>query len=115
MENAFIFYEKYKGGTVVIPKKTYVEIEKILLNPDERSPHIPNDTKEIPFIMRVKGFLLKDAKIGNQVNIITMTKRIETGTLVNIKPSYQHTFGHFVDEVMKVRMDILSEMEDYHE
>lgn len=99
----------------MIPKGTYVEIEKVVLYPEERASHIPLDTKKIPLVMRVKGFLCEDSIEGQDVKITTMTKRLEIGKLINVKPFYSHTFGHFVDEVMEVRQHILKEMEDYHE
>ncbi|MFA6377785.1 MAG: 2-amino-4-oxopentanoate thiolase subunit OrtA [Acholeplasmataceae bacterium] len=99
----------------MIPKGTYVEIEKVVLFPDERASHIPLDTKKLPLVMRIKGFLSEDSLEGQEVNILTVTKRLEKGKLVAVKPFYSHTFGHFVDEVMEVRLHILKEMEDYHE
>jgi hypothetical protein len=99
----------------MIPKGTYVEIEKVVLNSDERASHIPLDTKKLPLMMRVKGFLCEDAKEGETAKIITMTRRFEMGTLIFVKPFFNHSFGRFVDEVMQVKQNILHEMEDYHE
>lgn len=99
----------------MIPKGTYVEIEKIILGPDERASHIPLDTKKLPLVMHVKGFLCNDGNIGERVELVTMTKRKESGILIVVKPFFNHTFGHFVDEVMCVKQSILQEMEDYHE
>lgn len=96
----------------MIKKDTWVEIHKVLLNPHERPEHIPADTKRVPFEMRVKGKLLQDAEIGDQVRIETETKRIESGILIKMNPSYTHHFGTYVDSVKKMKDIILSEMED---
>jgi hypothetical protein len=117
MENAFIFMKDdlIKEELKMIPKGTYVEIEKVILNPDERASHIPLDTKKLPLIMHVKGFLCENGELGKMVEIKTMTKRKESGKLLTVQPFFNHTFGHYVDEVMCLRQNILIEMEDYHE
>lgn len=99
----------------MIPKGTYVEIEKTVLYPHERANHIPLDTKKVPLVMHVKGFLCEESNEHDMVQILTMTKRVETGKIITIHPFYDHTFGHFVEEVMDIRQQILREMEDYHE
>lgn len=95
----------------MIKKDTWVEIHKVLLNPHERPEHIPADTKRVPFEMRIKGRLLEDANIGDQVQIETETKRIERGVLIHMNPAFRHDFGGFVLSVKKMKDIILSEME----
>ncbi len=97
----------------MIKKDTWVEIHKVLLNPHERSEHIPQDTKRVPFEMRIKGRLLNDAEVGDQVEIETETKRIETGILIKANPYYQHDFGTYVEKVRIMKDIILFEMEDH--
>jgi 2-amino-4-ketopentanoate thiolase alpha subunit len=45
-------------------KNTWVEIGAVVLQKDERAPNLPDDTKQVPLEMRVKGFLLHDAEKG---------------------------------------------------
>lgn len=93
-------------------KNTYVEIEKIVLTKEERADHIPEDTKKKPLVMRVKGFLLNDGQLGDMVLIQTITKRIESGILRVERPYFSHSFGHFVEEVMDMKLQILREAGD---
>lgn len=95
----------------MVRKGTYVLIEKVVLNKEERAEHIPEDTKEKPLIMQTKGFLLHDKNIGEEVEIETITGRLETGILMEEKPYYNHSFGKYVDEVMQIRLQILKENE----
>lgn len=99
----------------MIKKDTFIEIETVVLDPKDRSPHIPLDTKDKPLVMKVKGFLMHDAILYDQVSIVTITNRIEFGKLIKVEPSYHHTFGEYVDILMKVRQNILKEMGDFDE
>lgn len=92
-------------------KGSYVLIEKIVLNKEERARNIPADTKEKPLIMHTKGFLMFDANIGDEVEIKTMTGRKEKGILIEANTFYDHSFGKYVDEVMQIRLQILKENE----
>ena len=67
-------------------KGEWVNIHKIILSADERAPQIPEDTKKVAMELWVKGFLVNDdAMIGDEVNILTITNRKETGKLIDIK------------------------------
>lgn len=99
----------------MVPKTTFVEIESIVLEVGERAMHIPEDTKHQPFVMRIKGFLLQDARIGDRVEIETVTGRREVGCLKTVKPYFTHSFGNFVDEAMTIRLQILKEAGMSHE
>lgn len=76
-----------------VPKGTWVEVHRIVLEAGERAPHVPADTSRVPLEMMVKGFLMHDATIGTEVEISTLAGRILRGTLTAINPSYAHTFG----------------------
>lgn len=52
--------------------------------------------------MWVKGYLQADAKIGDEVEVITHTGRHAVGTLVNEAPYYEHNFGYLIPEVLKI-------------
>ena len=91
----------------MIKKGTLVQIRKIVLEPNQRSPHIPEDTKKHPYVMWIKGKLLDDAKLGDVVSIETQTKRIETGIMVSVEPYYAHSFGKYVKIIDEVK-DLIS-------
>ena len=81
---------------------TWVQIHKVILKAGERSPNVPEETSNVPFEMRVKGFLLHDAKIGEQVEIRTVIGRVIEGTLLEANPMHRHTFGAPVPELLHV-------------
>lgn len=99
----------------MINKGSYVEIEVTILNSDERAPRVPEDTKAVPLKMIVKGTLLNDSNLGEIVKIVTPTKRIEEGILINKDPAFYHNFGGFVEELKRVREIILAEVGDFNE
>lgn len=96
----------------MIEKNTFVQIYKSVLSRSERATNLPADTKQVPLELRIKGKLLKSAQLGDTVEIITSTKRLESGILIAIEPAYTHDFGHFVQEVEDMKDIILSETED---
>ena len=57
--------------TTQIQKGTWVEIHNIILQAKERAPQVPEDTRHVPLEMRVKGFLVTPATIGEDVEIET--------------------------------------------
>jgi len=88
-------------------KGDWVQIYSVILKSDERAEHIPEDTKKVPFEMRVKGFLLTDkAEIGDEVKIKTPSGREVSGKLIAINPRYTHNFGEPVPELIKVGIEL---------
>ena len=96
----------------MVKKGTYVSIKKIVLTSSARSTHIPIDTQSKDFLMKVKGYLVFDANLNALVEIVTVTKRSVKGVLIEVDPTYTHSFGKHLDEVKKMKDIILSEMED---
>ncbi|MCX7695446.1 MAG: 2-amino-4-oxopentanoate thiolase subunit OrtA [Caloramator sp.] len=96
----------------VVKKGTYVQIHQIVLNPEERASNLPEETKVVPLEMWVKGYLNSDAKIGDEVEITTLTNRQVRGTLVEVNPSYCHDFGKFVPEILKIGQDLRRILKD---
>ena len=86
----------------MIKKGEWVRIHKIILEPRERAPQVPDDTKAVPLEMWDKGYLQADAEIGDEVEIETVTGRRETGTLIEVNPYYTHDFGTFVPELLAI-------------
>lgn len=93
---------KLLGGSKMVKKGEWVIIHRNILTPEQRAPQVPDDTKKVPLEMWVKGYLNKDAEIGEEVEITTRTKRIETGTLLEVNPYYKHDFGKFVPELLRI-------------
>ena len=83
-------------------KGDWVQIHQIVLKPEERAPQAPEDTKKVPLELWVKGYALHDAKVGEDVEIETITGRKLTGTLLNVNPNYVHSYGNFVPELLQV-------------
>jgi hypothetical protein len=86
----------------IIPKGTWVEIEQVVLKPEERAASLPEDTKKVPYLLWVSGFLLEDAKIGQKVRVKTIIGRELSGELKVVNPSYHHSFGTIVPELLTI-------------
>jgi len=86
----------------MIKQGEWVRIHKVILQPSERAPQVPDDTKKVPLEMWTKGHLDADAEIGDEVSVTTATGRKETGTLLEVNPSYQHSFGIFIPELLAI-------------
>ena len=79
-----------------------VEIQRIALAPNERATQIPVDTQQVPLEMRVKGFLVAPAALGDEAEIETPAGRRLRGTLVEANPPYTHSFGAPIPELLAV-------------
>lgn len=90
----------------IIPKGTWVEIEQVVLQPSERSASLPEDTRHVPYILRVSGFLLQEAELEQQVRIKTIIGRELEGTLKKINPQYTHNFGQLVPELLTIGTEV---------
>jgi hypothetical protein len=85
-----------------ILKGTWVEIVQVILRPEERASSLPEDTKKVPYTLRVSGFLMQDRSLGETALIRTIIGRELTGTLVTVNPSYSHSFGTTVPELLTI-------------
>lgn len=90
----------------MITKGTWVRVHKILVNPEDRSPNLPEDTKKVPVELWTKGYLQKDSEIGEEVQIKTITNRIEKGELIEANPSYSHNYGSHIPEIMEIGIQL---------
>ena len=79
--------------TKLIEQGTWVEIYNVVLEAGEHAPQVPEDTQRVPLEMRVKGFLVSSAAIGEKVEISTPTGRRLNGILTEVNPAYTHSFG----------------------
>ncbi|MFU8827468.1 MAG: 2-amino-4-oxopentanoate thiolase subunit OrtA [Brevefilum sp.] len=84
---------------------TWVEIEQIILTPGQRAPTLPEDTKKVPYVLKVSGFLLAEAELGAPARVRTLIGRELEGTLKAANPSYEHTFGKVVPELLTIGLE----------
>ena len=88
-----------------VRKGTWVQIERIVLEPAERAPTLPEDTRRVPYVLRVSGFLLEDAAIGGDARVRTLIGRELSGSLTTVNPSYDHSFGETVAELLDIGLN----------
>lgn len=88
-----------------VPAGTWVQIEQIVLAPDERAPTLPADTRATPYVLLVSGFLLEAAELGAPARVRTLIGRELDGALKAVNPSYSHSFGETVPELLGIGID----------
>ena len=92
--------------TELIEKGTWVEIHTVVLKAGERAPQVPEDTRGVPLEMRVKGFLLASAAIGEDADIETPSGRHLCGKLAEVNPAYTHSFGAPIPELSSIGREL---------
>ena len=90
----------------IVKKGSWVELYRVILAPGERAPQVPDDTKRVPLEMRVKGFLIRDAKIGDEASIVTAAGRTIAGRLTEANPAYTHGFGPPIVELISIGREV---------
>ncbi|MCL4078132.1 2-amino-4-oxopentanoate thiolase subunit OrtA [Coriobacteriia bacterium Es71-Z0120] len=91
----------------------WVEVERVVLEPGERADGLPEDTARQPLKMWVKGFARAAARIGEKVEVETMTGRVVEGTLTDVLPGYTHTFGRPPKELVAIGRDLRARVAAY--
>lgn len=86
----------------MIEKGTYIEVEDIVLNKNERASHLPDDTKATPLKIWIRGFCQNDCNIGDTAEIMTVTGRLQKGIVTIEKPRYDHDYGEYVEELQNI-------------
>ena len=86
----------------LIKKGSWVQIESVLLEPGERAPNLPEETKKVPLKIWAKGYLIEDAEIAQTVTIKTIIGRKMEGKLIAKNPRYKHDFGRPIPELLSV-------------
>ena len=89
-----------------IEKGTWVEIWRIVLPAGERATQVPDDTRGVPLEMKVKGFLVAPATLGEKAEIETSTGRRLSGTLTEVNPAYSHSFGPPIPELSAIAGEV---------
>ncbi len=85
-----------------VPAGTWVQIRQQILAPGERAPQVPADTGQVPLILLARGFLTREARMGETTQIRTLSRRLLEGELVKVLPSYSHNFGQAVPELLEI-------------
>ena len=84
-------------------KGQWVKIHNIILDPSQRAPTVPEDTKNVPLEMWLNGFLnQEEAVVGEEVMIKTVIGRTVKGKLIEIDPRYDHSFGKPIAELLVI-------------
>ncbi|MCT4562924.1 MAG: 2-amino-4-oxopentanoate thiolase subunit OrtA [Maledivibacter sp.] len=92
-------------------KGDWVEIENLILQPEERSTNLPEDTRKVPLNMWVRGFLQTDeAEVGEEVEIITLTERKISGKLVEMAPRHNYDYGDTIIELIQIGEELKREL-----
>lgn len=86
----------------IVKRGQWVEVYRVVLSPEKRAPQIPDDTKQVPLEMRIKGFLETDAKIGDEAVVMTVAGRHVSGRLDAVNPAYTHGFGEPIGELIDI-------------
>jgi 2-amino-4-ketopentanoate thiolase alpha subunit len=89
-----------------IPAGTWVEVGRTVLSAEQRAPGLPADTAAVPLMLRVSGFLLEPTVLGQPARIRTQIGREQAGTLLAINPSYTHSFGETVPELLTIGTEV---------
>ena len=89
-------------------KNDWVRVHVTVLAPDGRAAAVPDDTKQVPLEMFVKGHLLADAEIGADCEIVTKTGRRVFGKLLEVNPHYTHSYGDYVPEIERAGDEIVA-------
>ena len=90
----------------LIAQGTWVEIHKIALDVGERAAQVPRDTRQVPLELRVKGFLVAAAGMGDEAEIETLTGRRLRGRLTATNPAYSHSFGPPIAELSSIGEEV---------
>ncbi|HWQ09609.1 MAG TPA: 2-amino-4-oxopentanoate thiolase subunit OrtA, partial [Holophaga sp.] len=85
-----------------IAKGTWVEVERVLLKPEERAPNLPEETRKCPLVLRISGFLQEDAELGAEAVVKSIIGNEHRGVLKVVNPSYGHSFGATVPELLTI-------------
>jgi hypothetical protein len=87
----------------IVTKGTWVEVERVVTRPGDRIPGPLKDFMKPPQVVRVAGFLLEDAELGQHVRIRTIVGNEHTGKLRIENPGYGHSFCNTFPEGGRMR------------
>jgi 2-amino-4-ketopentanoate thiolase alpha subunit len=79
----------------------WIEIGYVVLQPEQRTGHLPDDTKSVPYYARTKGFVAGEVRVGDTVEVETLIGRRVTGEVLTLHPVYGHDFGEPIEELLQ--------------
>lgn len=88
----------------------FVEISWIALDTTERAEHIPDSTKKVPLVARVKGFALASCEVGEELEVLTLSGRIMKGKLIDPEPKHTYGFGKPQLELLRIGPQLRKEV-----
>lgn len=91
---------------------TWVEVEWTFLGPSERSAHIPEETRRVPYMARARGVVEGAAFFGQETTVTLVTGRVVRGRIVAVNPGYTHTFGLRLPALTEVQESIRRALAD---
>ncbi len=84
-------------------KGDLVQIQKVVLAPEQRPADLPPSSREVPYQCWIKGFLLDEqAELGQEVSVETFIGRRLRGVLYAVRPLYDHGFGRPRPELLGI-------------
>jgi len=87
----------------------YVQIRRAILEPQERTAAIPEETRKTHYQTFINGFLKNErARTGDFVTIETRIGRSLEGELYSIQPEFTHSFGPQLNELLKIETRVHS-------
>jgi hypothetical protein len=90
----------------MIEAGTWVEIGRVVLPGGERAPQVPEDTRKLALELRVKGFLIAPASLGEEAEVLTPAGRRLCGSLREVNPAYTHGFGAPLPELSAIGPEV---------
>ena len=72
---------------------SWVEIAWVAMTPSERAEQLPESSKTVPVVAKVRGFALESVALGAELSVKTLAGRTLSGTLVDLSPGHTHSFG----------------------
>ncbi|WP_423364436.1 2-amino-4-oxopentanoate thiolase subunit OrtA [Mycoplasma sp. P36-A1] len=94
---------------MLVKKGSFVRIERVILQPEERTSKIPDETKSKPFTMWTKGFLLEDCELNKEAKILTKSNREDYGVLKEVDPMYELNYGEYLPEMTEIDRKLKAE------
>ncbi len=85
--------------------RRWVEIGFTVLEPAQRTARLPEDTTRVPYEARVRGFAVGACRLGDEVEVKTLTGRRVRGRVVALDPCFAHDFGRPVLELIEAGLE----------
>lgn len=86
-------------------RKHWIEIGYVVLEPEQRTAHLPDDTKAVPYYARTKGFVEGEVQVGDVVEVETLIGRRVSGEVLRLNPRYGHDFGEPIEELLEAGVE----------